>query len=537
MPIQNSSSSLTLFKPEYLGPEYLGRETTLSGTPIPMPRNLKRDSGDNDNSDKLELNLKCRSTSLSSLSGKVDSAVTLNRFASLSSVSKAVISNEHSLLSSVQSKNTESSPEITISSAPILSKPLIASSPMNAEVVNKTFNKLPLSNVVEEYGFFRRVLESIRRIFCSDNTNKHRAVEYELGVKNLKFIQAIEQRSKEAGVFFKGNNEVKEIVNLQFLAEAFADNGALLSLTNDDGGFLFKLSVPVLDSDGEYDQLEKSIRIKPELVGLCEHSYDHSTGQVYPSSVYIENGFFGYYYSVMASKLPQINNNEGGRLEEQDDVINSLRLDNKSLLNKIKLLESEKEKFKNALAQEETKLNGLAILAKDSEKGLLNEIKSLKEELEANKFDLVEANKIVLNTDLAGWQNKLADFEKLKDDFSELNAQNVKIDSELKEYHGYVVKLKKQLKDNKELLTKNNADYALHYSKYVDSIASTSNELEQARKMFSDLKCQYDENIIQTGNDAKVIEDLNIEIKDLKLLLESKRGNAVTRALKKIGQS
>lgn len=535
MPVQNLSSSLTLFNTECLG-----RETTLSGNPVPMPRKLKRYSGDN--SDKLVLKLKCRSASLPSLSGKVDNAVTLNRFASLSSVSKAAISevllNEHSLLSSVQSKNTESSPAITISSNPILFQPLIASSPMNAEVVNKAFNKLPLANVVEEYGFFGRVLESIRRIFCSDNTNKHRAVEYELGVKNLKFIQAIEQRSKEAGVFFKGDNEVKEIVNLQFLAEALADNGALLSLTNgDDGGFLLKLSVPVIDSDGKHDQLEKSIRIKPELVGLCEHAYDHSTGQVYPSSVYIENGFFDYYYSVMASKLPQINNNEGGRLEEQDDVINSLRLDNKSLLNKIELLESEKEKFKSALAQEETKLNGLAILAKDSEKGLLNEIKSLKEELEANKFDLVEANKIILNTDLAGWQNKLADFEKLKDDFSELNAQNVKIDSELQEYHGYVVKLKKQLKDNKELLTKNNADYALHYSKYVDSIASTSNELEQARKMFSDLKCQYDENIIQTGNDAKVIENLNIEIKDLKLLLESKRGNAVTRALKKIGQS
>ncbi|MGL6002280.1 MAG: hypothetical protein ACRCZ4_09340 [Plesiomonas sp.] len=531
MPVQNLSSSLTLFNTECLG-----RDTTLSGTPIPMPRKLKRYSGDN--SDKLVLKLKCRSASLPSLSGKVDNAVTLNRFASLSSVSKAVISevllNEHSLLSSVQSKNTESSPAITISSAPILSKPLIASSPMNAEVVNKTFNKLPLSNVVEEYGFFRRVLESIRSIFCSDNTNKHRAVEYELGVKNLKFIQAIEQRSKEAGVFFKGDNEVKEIVNLKFLAEVLADNGALLSLTNsDDGGFLLKLSVPVIDS--EYNQLEKSIRIKPELVGLCEHGYDHSTGQVYPSSVYIENEFFGYYYSVMASELPQINNNEGGRLEEQDDVINSLRLDNKSLLNKIELLESERKEVKDALAQEKANLNGLVILAKDSEKGLLNKIKLLKEELEANKFDLVEANKIILNTDLAGWQNKLAGFEKLKDDFSELNAQNVKLDSELQEYHGYAVKLKKQLKDNKELLTRNNADYALHYSKYVDSIASTSNELEQARKMFSDLKCKYDENIIQTGNDAKVIENLNIEIKDLKLLLESKRGNAVTRVLKKIG--
>ncbi|MGL5583897.1 MAG: hypothetical protein ACRDDD_00330 [Plesiomonas sp.] len=534
MPVQNLSSSLTLFNPDYLG-----RETTLSGSPVPMPRKLKRDRGDN--SDELVLKLKCRSTSLPSLSGKVDSEVTLNRFTSLSSVSKAVISevllNKHSLLSSVQSENTENSPASTISSNPILSQALIVSSPMNAEVVNNTFNKLPLANVVEEYGFFRRTIESIRRIFCSDNTNKHRAVEYELGVKNLKLIQAIEQRSKEAGVFFKDNNEVKEIVNLQFLAEAFADNGALLSLTKDDGGFLFKLSVPVIDSDGEYDQLEKSIRIKPELVGLCEHGYDHSTGQVYPSSVYIENGFFGYYYSVMASELPQINNNEGSRLEEQDDVINSLRLDNKSLLNKIDSLESEKEKFKKALAQEETKLNGLAVLAKGSENGLLNEIKLLKEELEGYKIDLVEANKIILNMDLAGLQNQLADFEVLKNDFIELNAQNVKIYSELQEYHGYVEKLKKQLKDNKEFLAKNNADYALHYSKYVDSIASTSNELEQARKMFSDLKCQYDENIIQTSNDAKVIENLNIEIKDLKLLLESKRGNAVTRALKKIGQS
>ncbi|MGL5103371.1 MAG: hypothetical protein ACRC6N_12730, partial [Plesiomonas sp.] len=156
--------------------------------------------------------------------------------------------------------------------------------------------------------------------------------------------------------------------------------------------------------------------------------------------------------------------------------------------------------------QEEAKLNGIVILAKDSEKGLLNKTKSLKEELEANKFD-----------------------------FSKLNIQNGKLNSELQKYHGDVVKLKKQLKDNKELLTKNNADYALHYSKYVDSIASTSNELQQTKEMFYDLKNKYDANITQAGKNAKIIEDLNIEIEDLKLRLESKRGNVVTRALKKIG--
>ncbi|MGL5103149.1 MAG: hypothetical protein ACRC6N_11590, partial [Plesiomonas sp.] len=247
--------------------------------------------------------------------------------------------------------NTEDSPIELLYNRASINDYSYPSLPMN--VVENVFNKAPLANVVEEYGFFRRVLESIRCVFCSDNTNKHRAVEYKLGVQNLKLIQAIEQRSKEAGVFFKGNNEVKEIVNLQFLAEALTDNGALLSLTkDDDGGFLFKISVPVIDSDGKYDQLEKSINIKPELVDLCEHGYDHSTGQAYKSSGYIENEFFDYYYSVMASKLPQTNNNECGRLENQEHVINSLRLSNQSLSNQIESLESEKEKFKNALAQE-----------------------------------------------------------------------------------------------------------------------------------------------------------------------------------------
>lgn len=386
------------------------------------------------------------------------------------------LSRSASLYSLFAVSNTEDSPIELLYNRAKVNDGSYPSLPMN--VVEKAFNKAPLANVVEEYSFFRRILESIRCIFCSDNTNKQRAVEYKLGVQKLNFIKAIEKRSKDAVAFLKNNDEIHNILNLQFLAKVFVNNGSKLSLAKrDDGDFLLKLSVPVIDGDGKCDELGKSICIKQELVSLCEHGYNHSTGQVYSSSVYIENGFFDYYYSVMASKSPQINNNEGRRLEEQHGAVKALQLDNELLLNKIELLEDLLESERGKIKDKESDFTKLNI---QNEK-LISKEKDMKLKLKKNEEDILS----------------------LGDKIDKASAQAVHTRSDLENERMVNIKLNR--------------------------------ELEQINKDHSNLKLSYDASRWQVKVDAETIQNLSIEVEALKLQLGAKKSNVVTRAFKKIG--